>query len=103
MTQRTVAGVLAVPLLIGLWLAAALHPLPYVTYEPGLTVDVLGTNDQGDEIIEVRQWDVVRVPPEAMRGFEAGSDGAEIIAVGAPNTGDNPTSDGEMTPGWWSD
>ncbi len=53
MTQRTVAGVLAVPLLIGLWLAAALHPLPYVTYEPGLTVDVLGTNDQGDEIIEV--------------------------------------------------
>ena len=60
MTQRTVAGVLAVPLLIGLWLAAALHPLPYVTYEPGLTVDVLGTNDQGDEIIEVSGHDVYR-------------------------------------------
>ena len=53
MTQRTLAGILAVPLLIGLWLTAALAPLPYVTYEPGLTVDVLGTNDQGKEIIEV--------------------------------------------------
>lgn len=60
MTQRTVAGVLAVPLLIGLWLAAALHPLPYVTYEPGLTVDVLGTNDEGDEIIEVSGHEVFR-------------------------------------------
>ena len=53
MTQRTLAGILAVPLLIGLWLAAALAPLPYVTYEPGLTVNVLGTNDQDQEIIEV--------------------------------------------------
>ncbi|MGB0101086.1 MAG: PDZ domain-containing protein [Nocardioides sp.] len=53
MTQRTLAGLLAVPLLIGLWLAAALVPLPFVTYEPGLTVDVLGANDDGDEIIEV--------------------------------------------------
>ena len=53
MTQRTVAGILAVPLLIGLWLAAALKPLPFVTYEPGLTLDVLGTNEAGEEIIEV--------------------------------------------------
>jgi PDZ domain-containing protein len=60
MTQRTVAGLLAVPLLIGLWLAAALKPLPFVTYEPGLTVDVLGTNDAGDEIIEVRGHKVFR-------------------------------------------
>jgi len=53
MTQRTVAGMLAVPLLIGLWLTAALKPLPFVTYEPGLTLDVLGTNDEGQEIIEI--------------------------------------------------
>lgn len=53
MTQRTLAGILAVPLLIGLWLVAALAPLPYVTYEPGLTVDVLGANDEGQEIIDV--------------------------------------------------
>ena len=35
MTQRTLAGLLAVPLLIGLWVAALVRPLPYVTYEPG--------------------------------------------------------------------
>ncbi|HEY0950795.1 YlbL family protein [Nocardioides sp.] len=53
MTQRTVAGLLAVPLLIGLWVTAALKPLPFVTYEPGLTVDVLGANEEGKPIIEV--------------------------------------------------
>ncbi len=56
-----------------------------------------------DEVIEVKQWDVIRVPPEMMRGFEAGPDGAELLAVGAPNTGPNAATDGEMTPGWWSD
>ena len=53
MTQRTLAGILAVPLLIGLWVTAALVPLPYVTYEPGLTVNVLGDNDEGEPIIQV--------------------------------------------------
>ena len=53
MTQRTLAGLMAVPLLIGLWLAAVLVPLPYVTYEPGLTVDVLAET-QGREIIQVQ-------------------------------------------------
>jgi mannose-6-phosphate isomerase-like protein (cupin superfamily) len=56
-----------------------------------------------DEIVDLEQWDVIRVPPEVMRAFEAGPDGAEIIAVGAPYTGDSATIDGEMTPGWWSD
>src|SRR4051812_43620687 len=60
MTQRTLAGILAVPLLIGLWLAAALEPLPFVTYEPGLTLDVLGTNDKGAEIIQVKGHQVYR-------------------------------------------
>ena len=37
------------PLLVALWLVAALQPLPYVTYQPGPTIDVLGTHDrQGD-------------------------------------------------------
>lgn len=52
MTQRTWAGLLAVPLLIALWAVALLTPLPYVTYEPGVTVDVLGAPD-GQEIIQV--------------------------------------------------
>ena len=53
MTQRTLAGLLAVPALVLLWLAAALLPVPFVTYSPGLTVDVLGDED-GQEIIQVQ-------------------------------------------------
>ena len=52
MTQRTLAGLLAVPLLVVLWLVALLVPLPYATYSPGLTVDVLGKRG-GEEIIQV--------------------------------------------------
>ena len=35
-----------------LWSAAVFKPLPYVTYEPGPTLNVLGEND-GEEIIQV--------------------------------------------------
>jgi Lon-like protease len=52
MTQRTWAGLLAVPLLIALWVVALFAPLPFVTYEPGLTVDVLDAPD-GKETIQV--------------------------------------------------
>lgn len=52
MTQRNLAGLLAVPLLLGLWIVAVTRPLPYVTYEPGVTVDVLDDPD-GREIIQV--------------------------------------------------
>ena len=45
MSQRTLAAVLAVPLVLALWLAALFAPLPYVTYSPGITVDVLGSDD----------------------------------------------------------
>jgi mannose-6-phosphate isomerase-like protein (cupin superfamily) len=37
-----------------------------------------------DEVIELRQWDVVRLAPEAVRAIAAGPDGLEIIAVGGP-------------------
>jgi len=53
-----------------------------------------------DEVIELKQWDAVRVAKETMRSFEAGPEGAEIIAFGAPNTG---PGDAEITPGWWTD
>jgi PDZ domain-containing protein len=52
MTQRTWAGLLAVPLLLALWFVALITPLPFVTYQPGLTVDVLGAPD-GKETIQV--------------------------------------------------
>jgi hypothetical protein len=37
-----------------------------------------------DEVLELRQWDVVRVAPEVVRAFEAGPAGLDIIAVGGP-------------------
>jgi mannose-6-phosphate isomerase-like protein (cupin superfamily) len=53
-----------------------------------------------DEIVELESWDALRVPGETMRSFEAGPEGAEILAVGAPNT---QNRDAEMVPDWWSD
>jgi mannose-6-phosphate isomerase-like protein (cupin superfamily) len=54
----------------------------------------------GDEVIELKQWDAVRVPKETMRSFEAGPEGAELIAIGAPNTG---PGDADVEQGWWSE
>lgn len=55
-----------------------------------------------DEIVDFRQWDALRVGPGVMRCFEAGQDGAEILAFGAPKMED-PGADADMRPGWWSD
>jgi mannose-6-phosphate isomerase-like protein (cupin superfamily) len=48
-----------------------------------------------DEVVEVRQWDVVRVAPEVVRAFESGPEGLELIAVGGPRPaeGDGQPSD----------
>jgi mannose-6-phosphate isomerase-like protein (cupin superfamily) len=57
-----------------------------------------------DEIAELERWDAVRVPSESMRCFEAGPEGAEILAYGAPRAASSPaTTDIEMTPNWWKD
>jgi hypothetical protein len=40
-----------------------------------------------DEIVELEEWDAVRVPPGMWRGYEAGPDGLEIFVIGAPNLG----------------
>ncbi len=53
-----------------------------------------------DEVVELRRWDALRVPGPAWRAFEAGSEGAELLAFGAPNTQNKDT---EMEPGWWKD
>jgi quercetin dioxygenase-like cupin family protein len=53
-----------------------------------------------DEVIELGGWDAVRIAPGTWRGVEAGSEGAEMLAFGAPNT---ENADMEMEPGWWSD
>ncbi|SFB73935.1 PDZ domain-containing protein [Nocardioides terrae] len=59
MTQRTIAGLVAVPLVIALLVVAWLSPLPYVVYRPGVTVDVLGKSD-GKPIIDVEGHQVFR-------------------------------------------
>jgi mannose-6-phosphate isomerase-like protein (cupin superfamily) len=52
-----------------------------------------------DEIVELRQWDAVRVSRDVTRNFEAGPEGTEIIVFGAPRT---ESQDADMTPGWWT-
>jgi quercetin dioxygenase-like cupin family protein len=59
-----------------------------------------------DEVVEVRAWDALRVSGPTMRAFEAGPDGLEFVAFGAPNDGEPGSSgnnDAEMEQGWWSD
>ena len=53
-----------------------------------------------DEVRELKQWDAVRVHRDTVRSFEAGDEGAEFIAIGAPNTG---PGDADVIDGWWSD
>jgi mannose-6-phosphate isomerase-like protein (cupin superfamily) len=52
-----------------------------------------------DEIVELGRWDAVRIAKETVRAFEAGSEGATLLAFGAP--GPN-SADAEPIPGWWS-
>ena len=40
-----------------------------------------------DELVELREWDAIRVAGPTTRGIEAGPDGVELLAFGAPNTG----------------
>ena len=44
-----------------------------------------------DEIIEIGQWDVLRVAPQVTRSFEAGPRGMEMICTGSrrPQGGDS--------------
>jgi len=56
-----------------------------------------------DEVIELEEWDAVRVPPGTWRGYEAGPDGLELIVIGAPNLGGNRRGDVEGRRDWWTD
>jgi quercetin dioxygenase-like cupin family protein len=57
----------------------------------------------GDDVVEVKEWDVVRVPPGTWRGYEAGPEGLEILVFGAPGLGENPREDVEGQRDWWTD
>jgi gentisate 1,2-dioxygenase len=48
-----------------------------------------------DEIVELKEWDAVRVPP--------GPEGLEILVIGAPNLGEAPREDVDGQRDWWAD
>lgn len=56
-----------------------------------------------DEIVELGEWDAVRVPPGSWRGYEAGPRGLELLVIGAPNLGEDPREDVEGQRDWWAD
>jgi PDZ domain-containing protein len=61
MTQRTLAAIIALPLVVALLLAAWLVPLPYSIYRPGVTLNVLGDDSpDGKPIIQVAGHPVYR-------------------------------------------
>jgi uncharacterized cupin superfamily protein len=51
-----------------------------------------------DEVRELRQWDVLRVPGPVARGFAAGPDGLELLVIGFGAGGD-----AEMLEGYWDE
>ena len=53
-----------------------------------------------DDIIEVKALDALRIAPQTVRALEAGPDGLEMVAFGAPQ---QDPQDTEMIPGWWTD
>jgi mannose-6-phosphate isomerase-like protein (cupin superfamily) len=56
-----------------------------------------------DEIVELKEWDAVRVPPGTWRGYEAGPEGLEILVIGAPHLGAAPREDVDGERDWWAD
>ena len=49
-----------------------------------------------DDVLGLRERDVVRVAPSSVRDFEAGPEGLELLA-----TGGHVAGDGEMVEDWW--
>ena len=52
------------------------------------------------DVIELGQWDLVRVAPTTVRAFAAGPDGMEVVAVGGPKPEGGDGEPGEVA---WPD
>jgi quercetin dioxygenase-like cupin family protein len=50
------------------------------------------------ELVDVGEWDVLRVAPAVARGFQAGPDGLDVICIGGPTP---RGGDGQEVPGFW--
>lgn len=62
-----------------------------------LVVSGSGRFKVDDDVFDVSERDLVYVAPGAMRTWEAGPDGLELVAFGGH------ADDAHMTPNWWSD
>jgi mannose-6-phosphate isomerase-like protein (cupin superfamily) len=51
-----------------------------------------------DDVVDLEQWDAIRIPGGVTRQIESGDQGLAILALGG-----NPTGDAEMINGWWAD
>jgi PDZ domain-containing protein len=60
MNQRLIAAVIAVPAVIALIAVALLQGLPFATFAPGGTVDVLGSDVNEAEVVQVDGHEVYR-------------------------------------------
>lgn len=66
-----------------------------------VVLDGSGRAKLDDEIVELRQWDAIRISPAVTRALSAGPDGMEYLAVGATE-GTTAAEDAQTKPGWWS-
>ena len=55
-----------------------------------------------DDVLELKEYDAVRIPAGVMRNFEAGPDGVDYVASVPPLVEDKQ-AEAEMQPGWWKD
>jgi len=55
-----------------------------------------------DETIDMKEYDALRVGAGVMRNVEAGPDGVEYVAFGAPAVEDK-RAEADIQPGWWKD
>jgi mannose-6-phosphate isomerase-like protein (cupin superfamily) len=68
--------------------------------EAYVVVEGSGRMRLGDDVLELKQWDVVRVAPSTVRAIEGGPEGLALIAVG----NDRPEGgDGERVDNFWTD
>jgi mannose-6-phosphate isomerase-like protein (cupin superfamily) len=77
------------------------HPFPHrhqQAEEVYLVLSGSGRVKLEDELHDLRTHDIVRVAPQVTRGFEAGSDGMELLAFGARHEGD-----GEIVATFWEE
>ena len=60
MNQRLIAALVAVPAVLGLLVFAAFEGLPFATFAPGGTIDVLGSDDNESEVVQIDGREVYR-------------------------------------------